>query len=332
MNQAINSVRRIARGFKLVAVTTVLGLVCGTAGAQQWPTKPIRMIIPFSPGGVSDILGRFWAEKLSKSLQTPVVAENRPGAGTTIAAGTVATSPPDGYTIFFTDITTHAINATLYKKLRYDSEKDFTQISLVAAAPLVLAVPAKFPASTLKEFIEYAKGKPSELNYASSGNGTILHLAAESLKTSAGLDLTHVPYKGSPDAIMGTLSGQTSVTFAPIAPVIEHLKAGTLKAIGVTSIAPNAILPNVAPIADVLPSMEIILYSGIIGPANMPEDIVERINKAVSRAMEDEDTKKLYANIGADRISVPPSEFTALYRNLSTTMGQLVRDSGAKMD
>ncbi len=332
MTQASNSAGRITRGFQLATATILLTLVCGIASAEQWPAKPIRMIIPFSPGGVSDILGRFWAQKLSKALKTPVVAENRPGAGTTIAATTVAAAAPDGYTLYFTDITTHAINATLYKKLRYDSQKDFTEISLVAAAPLLLVVPAKFPASTLKEFIDYAKSKPGELNYASSGNGTILHLAAESLKAAAKIKLTHIPYKGSPDAILATLSGQTSMTFAPIAPVLEHLKAGTLKPLGITSKSPNAILPNVTPVADVLPGVEIILYSGILGPANMPADIVGRINKAVSEAMDAEDTKKLYASIGTDRISMPPAEFTELFGKLVGTMGRLVADSGAKMD
>lgn len=332
MSQASSSPGRITRGLQFVTVAILLTLVCGTVSAEQWPAKPIRMIIPFSPGGVSDILGRFWAQKLSKALKTPVVVENRPGAGTTIAATTVAGSAPDGYTVYFTDITTHAINATLYKKLRYDSEKDFTKISLVAAAPLVLVVPSTFPSSTLKEFIGYAKSKPEELNYASSGNGTILHLAAESLKAAAQIQLTHIPYKGSADAIVATLSGQTSMTFAPIAPVLEHLKAGTLKPLGITSKSPNAILPNVMPIADVIPGIEIILYSGILGPANMPADIVGRINKAVSEAMDAEDTKKLYASIGADRISMPPAEFTELFRKLTGIMGQLVVDSGARMD
>lgn len=314
------------------AAGILLFMLCGIAGAQSWPSKPIRMIIPFSPGGVSDILGRFWADKLSKTLQTPVVVENRPGAGTTIASGVVAAAPPDGYTLYFTDITTHAINATLYKNLRYDTVRDFTDIAMVAGAPLVLVVPSKFPADTLQAFIDYAKSKPGELNYASSGNGTILHLAAEALKSAAGIKLTHVPYKGSTEAIMATLSGQTSVNFAPIAPVVEHLKAGSLKTLGVTSASKNAALPDTDPIAKTIPSFEIILYSGILGPANMPKDIVDRINTAIAQNMNDADTKKLYANIGADRITMSPSEFKSLFADLTKTMGRLVEQSGARVN
>lgn len=307
-------------------------LLCGVASAQTWPAKPIRMIIPFSPGGVSDILGRFWADKLSKTLNVSVVAENRPGAGTTIASAAVAGSAPDGYTLYFTDVTTHAINATLYKNLRYDTVKDFTDIAMVAAAPLVLVVPAKSSANSLQEFIDTAKQKPGELNYASSGNGTILHLAAEALKSAAGIKLTHIPYKGSTEATMATLSGQTSVNFSPIAPVVEHLKAGTLKALGVTSLAKNSALPQTAPIATTIPSFEIILYSGILGPANIPKDIVERVNAAVAQGMDDDDTKKLYASIGADRITMSPSEFNRVFSDLTKNMGRLVKESGAQVN
>jgi tripartite-type tricarboxylate transporter receptor subunit TctC len=311
----------------------LLLLACGTAAGQTWPSeKPIRMLIPFTPGGVSDVLGRFWAKKLSTALGAPVVVENRPGAGTTIAAGLVASAAPDGYTLYFTDVTTHAINATLYKKLPYRSDKDFTDIALVASAPLVFLVPASFPADTLAQFIALAKSKPGEFNYGSSGNGTILHLAGESLKHRTGINLVHIPYKGSSESIMGTLGGQVSATFAPIPPALPQIKAGKLKPLGVTSKAKNPALPAVPPIAETVPGFSIVLYSGIMGPAGMPPSIVERINSEVSKAMKDPDTKALYASIGADPEDVSPAEFSTRLKALIEDMGQAVRQSGAVID
>jgi tripartite-type tricarboxylate transporter receptor subunit TctC len=318
---------------RAVVATLLVALGCGGASAQNWPTeKAIRMVIPFTPGGVSDVLGRFWAKKLSTALGTPVVVENRPGAGTTIAASLVASAAPDGYTLYFTDVTTHAINATLYKKLPYKTDKDFTDIALVASAPLVFLVPTSLPVKTLPEFIALAKSKPGELNYGSSGNGTILHLAGETLKHRTGMNLVHVPYKGSSESIMGALGGQVSATFAPIPPALPQIKGGKLKALGVTSTTRNPALPDVPPIAETVPNFSIVLYSGILGPAGMPPGIVERINAEVSKAMKDADTKSLYATIGADPVDTSPAEFSQRFKALVEDMGQAVRQSGAVID
>lgn len=300
------------------------------ADAQSWPNKPIRMIIPFPPGGVSDVLGRFWANKFSISLGQPVVAENKPGAGTTIAADFIGRSPRDGYTIYFTDVTTHAINATLYKKLPFDSVKDFTPIALVAASPLLFVIPASVPANSLKEFIALARQK--QMNYASSGNGTILHLSGEMLKSIAGIDLTHIPYKGSAPAVLATLAGETWATFSTTPAALPHVNSGKLKALGVTSPQRNAAVPNIPAMKETLPGFEVVLYSGILGPAGLPQPIVSRLNREVAKGVQAADTKKLYAEMGADPVSMSPEEFERHLQAEIVKLGKLVRASGATVD
>ncbi|OZI66811.1 Bug family tripartite tricarboxylate transporter substrate binding protein [Bordetella genomosp. 11] len=304
-------------------------LAAAPAAAQDWPNRPIRMLIPFPPGGVSDVMGRFWAQKLSEALKTSVVVENRPGAGTTIAAGIVAKAAPDGYTLYFADVTTHAINATLYKSLPFKSDKDFTDIALLAAAPLALVIPPDVPAANLQQFIALAKAKPGHLNYASSGNGTILHLAGETLKRMAGIDMVHVPYKGSSDAVMATLGGQASATFSALPPALPQIRTGKLRALGVTSTTSNETLPGVPPIATTLPGFDMVLYSGILGPAGMPPEIVDRINAAVSGVLKESGTRQFYDSVGADPVDISPAAFTARMTSLIAEMGTAVRDSGA---
>jgi tripartite-type tricarboxylate transporter receptor subunit TctC len=328
----INRKTRGLRGVLKVILSALAfaGIInAANATAQDWPSRPIRMLIPFPPGGVSDVMGRFWAQKLSTALNTSVVVENRPGAGTTIAASIVAKAPPDGYTLYFADVTTHAINATLYKTLPFKSDKDFTDISLLAAAPLAFVVGANVPAANLKDFIALAKAKPGYLNYASSGNGTILHLAGETLKRMAGIDMVHVPYKGSSEAVVATLGGQAAATFSALPPALPQIQSGKLRALGVTSTVPNRALPDVPPIAATLPGFDMVLYSGILGPAGMPPDIVNRINAAVSGILKDPETRHFYESVGADPVDISPQAFTARMTSLIQEMGTAVHDSGA---
>lgn len=313
-----------------VLLAGLLALGTASAGAQTWPSKPIRMIIAFPPGGVSDVLGRFWGAKLGSALGQPVVAENRPGAGTTIAADLVAKAVPDGYTIYFADVTTHAINATLYSKLPYDSVDSFSPVAMVAATPLLFLVPASVPVNSLKEFIALAKQKP--MNYASSGNGTILHLSGESLKSMAGIDLTHVPYKGSAPAVLAALSGDVSATFSTMPPALPHVKSGKLKALGVTSPVPNLAVPDVPTIKDTLPGFEVMLYSGILGPAGLPQPIVDRLSSEVAKGLQAGDTRKLYLHMGADPVQMSPQEFKRHLHSEVEKLGKAVRASGARVD
>ncbi|OZI18894.1 hypothetical protein CAL26_14540 [Bordetella genomosp. 9] len=317
----------VKRLLPAIAIAAALG--AAPVAAQDWPSRPIRMLIPFPPGGVSDVMGRFWAQKLTDALKTPVVVENRPGAGTTIAASIVAKAQPDGYTLYFADVTTHAINATLYQNLPFKSDKDFTDISLLAAAPLAFVVRPDIPAKTLAEFIALAKAKPGYLNYASSGNGTILHLAGETLKRMAGIDMVHVPYKGSSDAVMATLGGQAAATFSALPPALPQIQSGKLRPLGVTSTAPNSTLPDVPPIAKTLPGFDMVLYSGILGPAGMPPDVVKRINAAVSGILKEPETRRFYESVGADPVDMSSAAFTTRMTSLIQEMGVAVRESGA---
>jgi tripartite-type tricarboxylate transporter receptor subunit TctC len=312
----------------LCAAIVVLG--AADAGAQSWPSRPIRMIIAFPPGGVSDVLGRFWGAKLSSALGQPVVAENRPGAGTTIAADLVAKSQPDGYTLYFADVTTHAINATLYSKLPYDSVDDFTAVAVVASTPLLFLVPASVPANSLKDFIALAKQKP--MNYASSGNGTILHLSGESLKSMAGINLTHIPYKGSAPAVLAALSGEVSATFSTMPPALPHVKSGKLKALGVTAPVRNQAVPEVPTMKESLPDFEVMLYSGILAPAGLPQSIVDRLNGEIVKGLQAGDTRKLYLDMGADPVQMSPQEFKRHLQSDIEKLGKAVRASGARVD
>jgi len=318
--------------FGRIAVALACLLSVAPSWAQDWPAKPIRMIIPFTPGGVSDVMGRFWAQKLSQALGTQVVAENRPGAGTTIAAGVIARAEPDGYTLYFADVTTHAINATLYSRLAFDSVEDFTPVALVAAAPLVFLVSEQFPAKTMKDFIKEAKAAPGKYNYASSGNGTILHLSAELLKRQTGMDLMHIPYKGSADAVLSTLNGQTTATFSTLPPALPQIQAHKLRALAVTSKDRNTALPDVPALDELVPGFEIILYSGILAPARLPPEIAERINQVVSKVLKEPETRKFYTELGAAPVDMSPARFKEHLRKQVATLGELVKQSGAKAD
>lgn len=318
--------------FALLAAASVSMLAATPAVADEWPSRTIRMVIPFAPGGVSDVMGRFWAQHLSEALKATIVVENRPGAGTTIAAGTVAKAAPDGYTLYFTDVTTHAINATLYRTLPFKSEEDFSYIAMVAATPLAFVVPSTVPATTMKEFIELAKSKPGALDYASSGTGTILHLAGETLKRMAGIDMVHVPYKGSAEAVTAALGGQVSATFSTLPPTLAQIKLGKLRALAVTSLKPNEVLPNVPPMADTLPGFNMVLYSGIMGPAGIPAEIVNRINATVATIMKDPATRKFYEGIGAEPVEMTPQAFATQMKKLIQEMGVAVKESGASVN
>ncbi len=324
--------QKVVWGIAALVFSAVLSLGPGIAQAQAWPNKPIRMIIPFPPGGVSDVMGRFWAAKLSNVLGQQIVVENRPGAGTTIAADLVAKAPADGYTLYFADITTHAINATLYKKLPFDSVKDFTPVALVASTPLLFVVPSSVQANSLKDFIALAKSKPGQLNYASSGNGTILHLSGETLKSAAGIDMVHVPYKGSAPAVMATLAGETTATFSTMPAALPHVRSGKMRALGVTSSKRNPALPDVPTMSETLPGFQILLYSGILAPAGTPDEIVKRINAEISKGLKEPETLKTYADIGADPVDMSPAQFGAHLRKEIDTLGDSVRRSGATID
>lgn len=231
-------------------------------GQGDYPNKPVRLVVGFAAGGISDVLGRAIAIPLSKQLGQQVIVENKPGAGTTIAGDFTVKSAPDGYTLWLQDITTHAINANLYSKLPYDSIKDFTYVAMVASTPLMLVVHPSTPAGSVKELIALLKANPGKYSYGSSGNGTIVHLSAEMLKSAAGVDALHVPYKGSNPATAAILGGEVTFVFSTMPPAISNVKAGKLRPLGVTTPKRSGAAPEVPTMIESgLPNFEIVLYS-----------------------------------------------------------------------
>jgi len=316
------------------AVILVMVYAASSAFAQpSYPNKPIRIIHGFTPGGISDLLARSIGAKLTVSMHQQIIVEPRPGAGTTIACDYVAKLRGDGYAIFLQDITTHAINASLYRRLPYDSVRDFTPITLIAASPLVLVVHPSLPVYSVKELIALAKRRPGEISHGSSGNGTIVHLAAEMLKSTAGIKMVHVPYKGSPQAIAGLLSGEVAVSFSTMPPAVPNIEVGKLRALGVTTPQRSAALPGVPTMKQAgLKDFELVLYSGILAPRGVPGPIVDKLNAEFGRAVRLPDVQKIYGRVGAVPVTDTPEEFSAHIRSEMIKLGGLVKLSGARID
>jgi tripartite-type tricarboxylate transporter receptor subunit TctC len=299
----------------------------------EYPAKPIRLVHGFTPGGISDVLARALGAKLAESMGQQVVVDPRPGAGTTIASDHIAKSAADGYTLFLQDMTTHAINASLYRKLPYDSVRDFTPVTLIAASPLMLLVHPSLPVKSVKDLIALAQKRPDEISHGSSGNGTIVHLASEMLKSMAGIRMVHVPYKGSPQAIAGLLGGEVAVSFATLPPALPNVQAGRLRALGVTT-------PQRSPVAPDLPTMkeaglkdfELVLYTGILAPRGAPRVVVDRLNVEFGKAVHLPDIQKIYSKVGAMAVTSTPQEFARHIDAEMVKLGKLVQLSGARID
>jgi tripartite-type tricarboxylate transporter receptor subunit TctC len=316
------------------ALFATLALAGGAAQAQSdWPRQPIRMVVGFAPGGISDVLARALAAKVSAQIGQSVIVENKAGAGTTIAGDMVAKAAPDGYTIWLQDVTTHAINATLYPKLPYDTLKDFTPIALVASTPLMLVVHPSSPAKTVRELVSLIKSQPAKMSYGSSGNGTIIHLASEMLKTSQGLDVAHIPYKGSGPATQAILANEVSFVFSTMPPAISNVKGGKLRALAVTTPKRVGAAPDVPTMGEAgVPNFDLVLYTGILGPKGMPPAILQRLNAEFAKAVQSEEIRKVYENLGADPIAVTPEAFADTMAKDIARYAPVVKASGAKVD
>ena len=313
--------------------------VLGAAGfpvsalAQPFPAKPIRLIVPFTPGGISDLLARSLGAQLTPALGQQIVVENRPGAGTTIASEFVARSAHDGYTLYLQDITTHAINASLYRKLPYDSFRDFTLIQMLATTPLILVVHPSLPVRNVRELIAFAKSRPGQIVYGSSGNGTIVHLATELFKSMSGIDMVHVPFKGSPQSVAALMSGEVALSFPTMPPALPNIKAGKLRALGVTSPKRTQAAPDVPTVSEAgLKGYEMVLYSGIIGPAGIPRDIVNQLNAEISKAIRSSQLKPILDKVGAEPVTMTPEQFGTHLRSEIDKLGKIVRGVGARVD
>jgi tripartite-type tricarboxylate transporter receptor subunit TctC len=308
-------------------------LAAGVAGAQSWPAKPIRWIVPFAPGGTTDILARTISDKLTIALGKPVIVENNPGAGGGVGAVQTAKAAPDGYTIMGGTISTHAINASLYKTLPYDPIKDFTPITLIARVPNLLVVNPDVPAKNVKELIALMKANPSKYTFASSGNGTSQHLSGELFKSMAGVDMQHIPYKGSPAALQDVVSGQVTMTFDNITTAWPLAKAGKLRALAVTTAKRSPIAPDVPTLAEAgLAGYEIGSWQGVFAPAGTPVDVVKRLNTEIVKIINMPDVREKLVGLGAEPVGNTPDEFAALVKSEVVKWAAVVKQSGARVD
>jgi tripartite-type tricarboxylate transporter receptor subunit TctC len=317
---------------KWIILAAALAAQCAFA-QSDYPSKPVRMVVGFAAGGISDVLGRAVAITLSKQLGQQVIVENKPGAGTTIAGDFTARSAPDGYNIWLQDITTHAINTALYAKLPYDSVKDFTYIAMIASTPLMLVVHPSTNVHHVRELIALLKANPGKLSYGSSGNGTIVHLASEMLKTAAGVDIVHVPYKGSNPATQAILGGEVTFVFSTMPPAISNAKAGKLRALAVTTPKRVSAAPEVPTMIESgLRDFEVVLYSGVLGPKGMDPAVVKKLNGAFAATVRAPEIRRVYEQIGADAIVMSPDEFERATLREIAKLAPVVKASGARIE
>ena len=323
----------MGRRLSLLAAVGLVAAAAGTALAQTYPTKPIKMIVPFPPAGSTDLSARAVASRLGERLGQPVVIENKPGAGGNIGSEVAAKSPPDGYTLLVGTVGTHAINASLYSKMGYDHLKDFTPVILLSTTPNVLVVHPGFPANSVKEVIALAKSKPGELTFASSGAGTSIHLSGELFKSMAGLQMTHIPYKGSGPMLIDLMAGQTSMAFDNLSAAIAHIKAGKLKALATTGPQRAPAMPDLPTVSEAgLTGYDSTSWNAVYVPAGTPREIVDRLNRELRAILESAETRKFFADQGAEAGGGTPEQLNAFMRAETAKWAKVVKESGAKVD
>ncbi len=311
----------------------VPALTAPSAMAQQYPSKPIVLVVPFAPGGTSELISRLVAQKLTERLGQQVVVENRPGAAGNIAMEQVARAAPDGYTLILGHIGTLAVNPAMFPKLPYDAIKDFAPVSLIAAVPNIVAVNPAVPAKTLKEFLDLARAKPGSINYGSAGNGSAGHLAMEYLKRIAKADMVHVPYKGTGPMLTDLLAGQTQATFTGSSPLIPHIKSGKLRALAVGSAVRIPSLPEVPTVAESgFAGFETSQWYGIIAPAKTPPAIIQKLSVEIAQVMKQPDVIARLSGDGTVMIGSTPNEFAAYISKEMKRWGEVVHDANIKAE
>jgi tripartite-type tricarboxylate transporter receptor subunit TctC len=320
--------------FIRTVASIVLTIVIATVShAQPYPAKPIRMIVPFPPGGATDIVGRLIAQKMAEPMGQQVIVDNRSGAGGTIGSDIAAKAPPDGYTLLLGTSSTHAIAPSLYSKLPYDPVRDFTPVTLVATATILLAVHPSIPARNVKELIALAKRQPNALSFASSGNGGISHLVGEHFKSVAGIQMLHVPYKGDTPALVDLASGQVSLMFGTAVSFLPYVKTGRLNALAVTNPKRSPVVPNVPTVAESgLPGFEALQWFGIYVPTGTPREIVSRLNAEIAKILRLPDIRERFSTLGADVVGESAENFAAFQRREVAKWTKIVQASGAKID
>jgi tripartite-type tricarboxylate transporter receptor subunit TctC len=319
------------KNWALLGLTALSALAVTAAQSEDYPTKPVKWVVAYPPGGTTDILARIMGQYLSEHLGQQFVIDNRPGAGNNIGTEVVVNSPPDGYTILLVN-PAHGINATLYKRLPFNFLRDIAPVAGITRVPNVMETTAKFPAKTVGEFIAYGKANPGKINMASSGNGTSVHLSGELFMAMTGIKMTHVPYRGAGPALTDLIAGTVDVMFDNLPASIEFIRSGTLRALAVTTAARNEALPDIPTVADTVPGYEASAWFGIGAPKGTPADIIEKLNKTVNAALADPKMKARLADLGGIPMGGTPAAFGKVMADETAKWEKAVKFSGASID
>ncbi len=318
--------KRRSLGWAISVSLASFALAPAFSFAQAYPAKPIRMIVPFPAGGATDILARALSQRLGEKIGQTVVVENRPGAGGTIGADLASKAAPDGYTLLLATSSTHSIGPAINPKIPYNAEADFTPIAYVASSPNIVVVPNTLPVKTMRELIDYARKSPGKLNYASSGNGTIVHLTTEYFKAQSDTFILHIPYRGTALAIPDLVSGKVDVLFDSFVTGMPHVKDGKLRALAVTSAKRSALAPDLPTVAETLPGFDSITWFGLYGPKGLPQDVAAKVNQAVNAALADADVKERFARLGAEPAGGTPQAFAAMVKADNAKWKKIIAD------
>jgi len=322
---------RFAIGSLLSCLLAVVAALPLPAAAQGYPAKPVRIIVPFAPGGGSDFIGRFMAQRLTESLGKQVIVENKPGAGGLLGIQEGIKAAPDGYTLLLI-ASSYTVNPSVYK-IKFDPVADITPIIQMSAGPLVAVVLPEFPAKTTKELIELAKQKPGQINFASSGQGSVIHIATELFASMAGIKMNHIPYKGTGPALTDTLGGQTDIFFSSTATALPHIQSGKLRAIAVTTAKRIPALPNVPTVAESgVPGYDVVLWHGLIGPKGLPKDVVAKLNAEVTKTLKIPETAEQLKSDGVAPAGGTPEQFAAQIEKEIKVWRKVAADAGVKAE
>jgi len=321
-------------GALILSITALaMNQALSQTGAAVYPVKPIRLVVPFAPGGATDVVARLVGQKLSERLKQPVVVENRPGAGGNIGAEQVAKAAPDGYTLFIGTIATNAINQSLYRNLPFDPAKDFVPVAPLAALPLVLVASRDMPANSVAELIALARKNPGAVTYASPGSGTALHLAGELFQYMAGVTLVHVPYNGSAPALVDVMAGRVDIMFDTVVSASPHLKGGRLKTLAVTTRDTLTLLPGIPPVSQAgLPGFEVTAWNGLFAPAATPPQIVSMLNSEAAAALRQPEVSQKLVELGAVTMSGSPREFAGFVQSEAEKYGRLIKQAHIQLE
>ena len=323
---------------KRIAIIAALTLSLLAPGAippaegQSYPVKPITLVVGFTPGGPTDVMARTFSTRLSENIKQPVIVDNRPGAGGNVAAGAVARAEKDGYTLLFTHIATHGISPSLYRKLSYSAKEDFSLVIHLVDVPVMLVVTPSMPVKNVGELIEYLRRNPGQINFASGGNGTSMHLSGELFKFMTGTQMTHIPYKGSSVAYPDLMSGKVQVMFDPVASIYPYVKSGRLRALGVGSRTRVPMAPEIPAIAESVPGFEVNSWFGVAAPKGTPPHVITFLNQVLSKILQQEGTRKQLYNQGAIPVGGSPSQFAAFSDGEIQKWRRVVDSIGLKID